>query len=109
FFFTEPNEEQVLKLYKEPVDKQLIKNAPDYRTYLEAVIKGLSESDFSPRDIQNRLNKLLDTLGTKPAVLFPIIRIGVSGSPVSPEIFGTLHVLGKGESLKRLTKAVENL
>ena len=106
-FFAEPKAEQVLKLYKEPVDKQLRKNPPDYVKYLTAVIDELEKSDFSPRDIQNRLNRLLDTLGTKPSSLFPIIRIAVTASAVSPEIFGTLAVLGKEEALKRLQKARE--
>ncbi|MBI2008944.1 glutamate--tRNA ligase [Candidatus Saccharibacteria bacterium] len=107
FFFTEPTPEQVNQLYKEPVDKQLKKNPPDYKKYLESVIKELQGSDFSERDIQNRLNRLLDTLGTRPAILFPIIRIAVTASAVSPEIFGTLAVLGKEEALKRLQKARE--
>lgn len=39
-------------------------------------------------------------------ILFPLIRIGISGSSVSPEIFGTLVVLGKPESLERLRAMV---
>lgn len=109
FFFAEPKPEQVLKLYRKPVDKQLQKSAPDYAEYLDAVVKELDQSDFSPRDIQNRLNRLLDALGSKPAILFPIIRIAVTGSAVSPEIFGTLAVLGKKESLSRLQKALAYL
>ncbi|MBI2592170.1 glutamate--tRNA ligase [Candidatus Saccharibacteria bacterium] len=109
FFFTEPKVEQILKLYQEPVDGQLQKNPPDYKTYLSAVIKELADSDFSAKDIQNRLNKLLDRLSTKPAILFPVIRIALTGSQVSPEIFGTLHVLGKEKTLARLQKALQAL
>ncbi len=106
FLFVEPDEKAVLKLYKEPLDKQLAKSPPNYKAYLEAVIKELSTSDFSARDIQNRLNRLLDSLDSQPAILFPVIRIAISGSSVSPEIFGTLHVLGKQKSLDRLKKAL---
>ena len=106
FFFVEPDEKAVLELYKKPVDKQLAKNPPNYKTYLEAVIKELSASDFSARDIQNRLNRLLDKLKSKPAVLFPVIRIAISGASVSPEIFGTLAAVGKQKSLDRLKKAL---
>ncbi len=109
FFFAKPDIAQVLKLYKEPVDKQLQKNPPDYQKSLESVIGQLSPSDFSTADIQARLNKLLKSLDTKPAVLFPIIRIALTGSSVSPEIFGTLSVLGKEESLERLKNALETL
>ncbi len=106
FFFTEPDEKAVLELYKKPADKQLAKNPPDYKIYLEAVIKELEASDFSARDIQNRLNKLLDKLKSKPAVLFPVIRIAISGASVSPEIFGTLAAVGKQRCLDRLKKAL---
>jgi len=109
FFFAEPNTEDVIKLYKEPIDKQLQKNPPDYKNFLKAVIKELSSSSFSTQDIQTRLNELLVSLGTKPAVLFPIIRIAVTGSTVSPEIFGTLSVLGKEKSLERLKNALRRL
>ncbi|MEK7095713.1 MAG: glutamate--tRNA ligase [Patescibacteria group bacterium] len=109
FFFAEPNTENVIKLYKEPVDKQLQKNPPDYKNFLDTIIEELSGSDFSTKDIQARLNKLLDDLGTKPAVLFPIIRIAVTGSTVSPEIFATLNVLGEKTVLARLKAAVSAL
>ncbi len=109
FFFAEPDTSSVAKLYEHPVDKQLQKNPPDYKNFLEAVIEELSGSDFSVPDIQTRLNKLLKSLGTKPAILFPVIRIAATGSQVSPEIFGTLHVLGKEKSLQRLKKALQSL
>lgn len=109
FFFAAPDIGSVTKLYEQPVDKQLQKTPPDYKDFLETVIEELSASDFSIADIQTRLNKLLESLGTKPAILFPVIRIAVTGSQVSPQIFGTLHVLGKDSSLQRLKKALQNL
>lgn len=108
FFFDEPDINEVQNLYRDPVDKQLKKHPVDYLKLLTAVIDELQISDFSPRDIQNRLNRLLDQLGTKPAVLFPVIRIAVTGSAVSPEIFGTLSTLGKEKSLSRLKTALTN-
>lgn len=109
FFFAEPNIDDVLSLYKQPVDKQLQKKPLDYQKLLGSVVKELSPSDFSAADIQARLNKLLVSLETKPAVLFPIIRIALTGSSISPEIFGTLAVLGKEKSLQRLQKALQSL
>lgn len=109
FFFVDPDAADIAKLYEEPVDKQLQKNPPDYTKYLDAAITELTSSDFSNEDIQTRLNKLLEALGTKPAILFPVIRIAVTGSAVSPEIFGTLAVLGKERSLKRIKGALQSL
>lgn len=106
-FFEEPDLQQVLKLYKEPVDKQLIKHTPDYAQILEAVKISLDKSDFTRDDIQKRLNQLLEDLSTKPAILFPVIRIALTASSVSPELFGTLAVLGKQKSLDRIQKAIE--
>lgn len=106
WFFEPPNSERVLSFYQNPVDKQLIKHKPDYEQFLSAVVDSLKDSSFEHDDIQKRLNELLQRLDTKPAVLFPVIRIAVSGSSVSPEIFGTLEVLGREESLKRLGTAL---
>lgn len=105
-FFEEPQTKEVIKLYKEPTDKQLKKNPPKYAQLLEAVSKQLKDSDFSRDDIGQRLNDLLQTLDTKPAILFPVIRIALTGSSVSPELFGTLNVLGKAKSLDRIKKAL---
>ncbi len=106
FFFEVPKPEHVLSFYKNPVDKQLAKQPPDYRQFLAAAVEALGGSTFSHEDIQKRLNDLLIKLKTKPAVLFPVIRIAITGSSISPELFGTLAVLGREESLKRLGSAL---
>lgn len=106
FFFEAPEPEQVVSFYNKPVDKQLMKNPPDYAEFLNATVSALKESPFEHQDLQRRLNSLLEDLQTKPSVLFPVIRIAVSGSSVSPEIFGTLEVLGREETLKRLGAAL---
>lgn len=109
FFFEAPSVDTVKNFYKNPVDKQLAKKPPDYQQFLSATIDQLKDSDFSHDDIQNRLNNLLKQLNTKPAVLFPVIRIALSASSISPEIFGTLEVLGRQESLERLGSALASL
>lgn len=106
FFFEAPSAEAVKSFYQNPPDKQLAKKPPDYQQFLSTTIEQLKDSDFSHSDIQNRLNNLLKQLNTKPAILFPVIRIAVSASSISPEIFGTLEVLGRAESLKRLGTAL---
>jgi glutamyl-tRNA synthetase len=110
FFFAEPTLEKVVDFYRNPVDKQL-KNMvlPDIRAFLESATEELKLSDFSLEDLQNRLNGLLEKLGTKPGILFAALRIAVTGSKASPELFGTLHVLGKEKSLDRLQKVIASL
>jgi glutamyl-tRNA synthetase len=110
FFFEEPNPEEINRLYSEPTDKKL-KGADksEFAQMLQATIQELEQSNFSREDLQNRLNGLLEKLQTKPAILFPIIRIAITGKQFSPELFGTLDVLGKDKSLSRLNLAVSSL
>lgn len=60
------------------------------------------ESDFSIADLTERLNKLLETTGQKPGVLFSLIRIATTWSPSSPGLADTLSVLGKEVVQRRL-------
>jgi len=108
FFFTEPLQKDVAELYKSPVDKQLKKiDADTISSLIEALASELEQSDFSEADIAGRLNSLLEKLATKPGILFAVARIAVTGSTNSPQIFGTLAVLGKVTVLERLQKALE--
>lgn len=105
FFFATPADGDIRALFENPVDKQL-KNL-DRAAIIELLKKArdeLSESDFSEADLAERLNGLLEKLNTKPGILFAAIRIAVTGAPASPQLFGTLHALGKEESLSRLNK-----
>lgn len=110
FFFVEPTADKVKELFSQPVDKQL-KDMPlsKVRDLLEKTREQLEQSDFSHDDIAGRLNELLEKLDTKPGILFAALRIAVSGSPASPELFGTLAVLGKKTSLSRIDIALRFL
>ncbi len=100
FFFAEPTITDELF----SGNKQLKKLSVDDRaTMLKAVTEALQPSDFSEPDLEERLRNLVDHLGTKPGILFSLIRIYISGSNIAPGLFETLHVLGKDISLKRLS------
>lgn len=72
-------------------------------------MQSLAQSDFSEADIKNRLNNLLQTLQVKPGLLFAALRIATTGSKNTPELFGTLAVIGKEKTTARLQKTLDNL
>jgi glutamyl-tRNA synthetase len=84
-------------------NKQLKKFEPsDLKTWLIEARVSLSSSDFSVADLTERLNKLLESTGQKPGVLFSLIRVATTQAPASPGLADTLAVLGKDRSLARL-------
>jgi glutamyl-tRNA synthetase len=84
-------------------NKQLKKLSTDeLKQLLQHAKTSLEPSDFTPQDLQNKLNELLETTGQKPGVLFSLIRIATTQAPASPGLAETLSVLGKSTSLGRL-------
>jgi glutamyl-tRNA synthetase len=55
--------------------------------------------------IDEALRALADELGQKPRQAFAPIRLAVTGSKISPGLFESLELLGKEESLMRLSAA----
>lgn len=110
FFFEEPSQEAVAELLNSPTDKQLAKtDSSQFAPFLKHACNELSASDFSRDDIALRLNALLEKLNTKPGVLFALVRIAITGQKSSPELFGTLHVLGKERSVARISNTLSTL
>lgn len=108
FFFSEPADKDILDLLHDPKNKQLRKlDDTLIKTILQAAEKSLAESDFTVGDIETRMNNLLVELESKPGILFSIIRIAISGSPASPQLFDTLNLIGKDRSLSRIRQTIE--
>jgi len=55
--------------------------------------------------IDEELRALAEELGQKPRQAFAPIRLAVTGAKISPGLFESLELLGKEESLRRLTAA----
>ncbi len=84
-------------------NKQLSKISPERRTELiQQARLALESSDFTPVAIQETLNKLLETTGEKPGILFSLIRIYTTWASFSPQLNDTLALLGKETVLHRL-------
>lgn len=71
------------------------------------VVAGLEA--FDAPAIEAALRPLVDELGVKARQLFGIIRIAITGKPVSPPLFESMAVLGKERCLRRLDEAIERL
>lgn len=90
--------------------KQLKKlDQSELKNLLEQSRDALEASDFSANDLTERLNKLLETTGQKPVVLFSLIRIATTQAPASPGLADTLHVLGKETSIRRINAMLAQL
>ncbi len=90
--------------------KQLKKlSNEELKKLLEKANETLEQSDFTVKDLTERLNQLLETSGQKPVVLFSLIRIATTQAPASPGLAETLAVLGKEVSLRRITKQLKDL
>lgn len=98
FFFTRPQVSKDIAIDK--LDQQTA------ATWLKTIVDSLKESDFSHDDIETRLRSLVESLEAPTGKLFSLVRRSVTGSPVAPGLFETLHTLGKDESMARLNNAL---
>jgi glutamyl-tRNA synthetase len=106
FFFVDlPANSELISTHKQ------LKKLPtgELKTLLEQARSALQQSDFSPEDLQNHLNRLLESTGQKPAVLFSLIRIATTQAPASPGLAETMNVLGKDRSLLRIDAQIAAL
>jgi glutamyl-tRNA synthetase len=91
-------------------NKQLKKLEPsEIEKLLQQAKAALEVSDFTTHDLVTCLNKLLETTGQKPGILFSLIRIATTQAPASPGLAETLAVLGKETSLRRIDTMLQSL
>ena len=71
---------------------------------LPAAAEVLAQTDpFEAAAIEAALRELSERLGLKPRQAFQPIRLALTGSTVSPGLFESLELLGKEESIERLS------
>jgi len=106
YFFEEPEPDWTMI----NENKQLKKLSHDeIRNLIEQTVNMLEESAFDSASLQEALNRLLETSGQKPGILFSLIRLAVSWAPFSPALPDTLSALGKDTTLRRLAAAIKAL
>ena len=71
---------------------------------LPAAAEALSQVEpFEAATIEAALRELAERLGLKPRQAFQPIRLALTGSRISPGLFESLEVLGKDESIARIS------
>jgi glutamyl-tRNA synthetase len=69
-----------------------------------AALEPIAEADFKTETVQAALQAaLIDGLGLKPRVAFGPLRTGISGRRISPPLFESMEILGKAETIARLS------
>jgi glutamyl-tRNA synthetase len=62
-----------------------------------------SVEPFEAETIEVALRELAEQLGLKPRQAFQPIRLALTGSNISPGLFESLEVLGRDESIARIS------
>ncbi|MBC7869186.1 glutamate--tRNA ligase [Candidatus Saccharibacteria bacterium] len=104
YFFEEPTPNWAM------VDdnKQLSKlSRKEHVDLLRTSMNELSSGKFDSESVQTTLNHLLEVTGQKPAILFSLIRLGVSWAPFSPALNDTISALGQHATLDRLQQSID--
>lgn len=81
------------------------------RTALERtreLLEGLPEP-WSHEEWESGMRGLAADLGLKAGDVFMVLRVAVTGSPVSPPLFESLEILGREETLRRVDAALAKL
>jgi glutamyl-tRNA synthetase len=93
------------KIDPEEADRTL---TPASVPVLAAAEKALSGLDhWTEPEIEGALRiALVEELGLKPRVAFVPVRVAVTGRRVSPPLFGSIELLGRDRTLRRLAQAL---
>ena len=82
----------------------LPENTADVLHAAVAALEPIADADFKTETVQAALQAaLIDGLGLKPRVAFGPLRTGISGRRISPPLFESMEILGKAETIARLS------
>ena len=66
----------------------------------------ISAGSFDVAEIEAALGAVVERRGAKPRDVYQPLRVALAGRPVSPGIFETVAVLGRGQTLSRIDAAL---
>lgn len=88
--------------YDEDALKGLPANTGEVLAASISALEGVQ--DFTTENVQAALSSaLIETLGLKPRVAYGPLRVALSGRRISPPLFESMELLGKGVTLARLS------
>ena len=99
FFFQDISYEKEMLRWKSISDEELLESLKKSHT----VLAGIDEKEWEITKIEE---KLLEAAGDKRGDLLWPLRVALTGAQKSPSPFECAWVLGKTESLKRLSNAI---
>jgi glutamyl-tRNA synthetase len=83
--------------------------APNARQALAAVRDALAGiREWSAASIHDALSSLPDSLHAKPAEVFQPLRVALTGSAASAEIYGVVNLIGQREAIARIDAAIDH-
>jgi len=94
--------------YDEDALKSLPANADEVIVASVGALELVPEQSFTAAAVQEALaGALIEGLGLKPRVAYGPLRVALSGRRISPPLFESMELLGKTETLRRLSALVE--
>jgi glutamyl-tRNA synthetase len=94
----------------EKAQRLLAEDPGKFRDILGAVLdrlRALGPADWLPERLEIELRAVADARGAAAGVVFQPVRVALTGSTVSEPVNLLLEVVGREESLKRLSAARE--
>jgi glutamyl-tRNA synthetase len=105
FFFGPPPDYEAATLVPKKGDTETTRKA---LVRIRELLAALPEP-WTHEPWETGMRAAAEDLGMKAGDLFMILRVAVTGSPVSPPLFESIEVLGKPETLERVDAALAKL
>ncbi|MCU1442600.1 MAG: glutamyl-tRNA synthetase [Cryobacterium sp.] len=97
-------------VYETDAMASLPANASDIIEASLTALQAIPESDWLHDRVHTTLTEtLIDGMALKPRVAFGPLRVAVSGRRVSPPLFESMEILGKDETMSRLSRLSSTL
>jgi len=81
---------------------------PEALTILQTLMEQIGRrKDLGEKGLESMFRELAEKMGVKLVKVAQPVRVALTGSSASPGLFEVMDILGKGEVLRRLDRAVE--